>query len=138
MTGSSVTFEWLRKNGGTRSHAIESTVLRHAFGESESREKIKAVTTAGVSNARLTYGLLPDGTFRPNPTIEVEYARAIAGPGACPTCYLRDGFHDHGEAYSRHDAYRVPGHLVRVSNSAVRRQRRAERATEDPRLGAIY
>jgi hypothetical protein len=126
---------WLVEQLGAELTLEQVALLGLAFGESHDPETEMSRMELGVSNERSKrgvsrYGLVPSGAFVPDPKMEVLYARALVGPGACPTCYLLGGFHDHGEAYSRHDAHQVPRHLVRLSNSAARRQRRAEqRAT---------
>lgn len=44
----------------------------------------------------------------------------------CPMCGQTDGFHDHGQPGSKHDAYQVPQHLVRPSNNRARARARGE------------
>jgi hypothetical protein len=55
----------------------------------------------------------------------------------CPTCGLLDGFHDDGAGGAAGAAHAaaaaaIPAHLVRRSNTELRRQRRAERQANRP------
>lgn len=54
---------------------------------------------------------------------------SIAAPTPCPICALPGGFHDTEDLWapSKHRAHVVPRHLVRPSNTAVRKAARRTR-----------